>query len=203
MNATPVMERESFGPAMSKLNERQRNFVIAYVTGEMGHGSLTRAYLAAGYQPDGDRSLAGKGAYRLSRDERVLAAISEESRKIVRVHHPEASQALLNVVRDPDHKDHVRAIGMILDRADPVTTRQELTVTHKTADPDQEALEELRAARSLGASRDRLLELFGFNGLERLERLEAVEKAQRAASAKLIEGSAVEISDPEVQSHDK
>jgi hypothetical protein len=139
--------------------------------------------------------LAGKAAYKLSRDERVLAAISEEAKKIVRVHHPEASQALLALIRNPDHKDHVRALGMVLDRVDPVNTHHSMTVVHKTVDPDQEALEELRAARHIGASREKLIELFGFNGLERLEALEAVEKAQRAASAKLIEGKAEEVSD--------
>jgi hypothetical protein len=184
---------ESFGPAMMRLTERQRAFVVALVTGPPGHGCLTRTYLAAGYQPNGDRSLAGKGTYRLSRDERVLAAISEEARKIVRVHHPEVSQALLQVIRNPDHKDHVRAIGMVLDRVDPVTTRHDMTVVHKVVDPDQEALEELRAARHIGATREKLIELFGFNGLERLEALEAVEKAQRAASAKLIDSTAEEV----------
>jgi hypothetical protein len=188
-----VRQPESFGPAMSQLNERQRAFVIALVTGQPGHGCLTRAYLAAGYQPGGDRVLAGKAAYKLSRDERVLAAISEEARKIVRVHHPEASLALLNLIRNPDHKDHARALGMVLDRVDPVNTHHSMTVVHKVVDPDQEALEELRAARHIGASREKLIELFGFNGLERLEALEAVEKAQRAASAKLIEGKAEEV----------
>jgi phage terminase small subunit len=188
-----ITERTDYGPAMSQLNERRRAFVIALLTGEPGHGCLTRACLAAGYQPNGDRALAGKGAYKLSRDERVLAAISEEAKKLVRVHHPEASLALLNVIRNPENKDHVRALAMVLDRGDPVNTHHSMTVVHKTVDPDQEALAELRAARHLGASREKLIELFGFNGLERLEALEAVESAQRAASAKLIEGKAEEV----------
>lgn len=192
MTALQFREPESFGPAMSALNERQRSFVIALVTGEPGHGSLTRAYIAAGYECS-DRSLAGKAAHRLSRDDRVIAAIAEESKKIVRVHHPEASLALLNLIRNPDHKDHARAIGMVLDRVDPMTTNHSMTVTHKVVDPDQEALQELRAARHLGATREKLLELFGANGLERLEALEAAENAQRAASAKLIEGTAQEV----------
>jgi phage terminase small subunit len=190
---TAIVERTDYGPAMSQLNERQRAFVIALVTGPPGRGCLTQAYLAAGYQQGGDRVLAGKAAYKLSRDERVLAAIAEESRKIIRVHHPEAALALLNAIRNPEHKDHMRAVGMALDRVDPVNTHHSMTVVHKTVDPDQESLAELRAARHLGASREKLIELFGFNGLERLEALEAVENAQRAASAKLIEGEAEEV----------
>jgi hypothetical protein len=110
------------------------------------------------------------------------------------VHHPEASLALLNLIRNPDHKDHARAIGMLLDRTEPVQTSHLMTITHKVIDPDKEALEELRAARHLGASREKLIELFGANGLDRLEGLEAIENAQRMASAKLIEGKAEEVS---------
>ncbi len=190
-----LQERQAeLGPAMAKLTERQRLFVIALVTGKPGQGALANAYLAAGFQPNGNRNLASKGAHRLSRNEKVIAAIAEEARKLIRVYHPEVAQALLSVIRNPDHKDHVRAIGMVLDRVDPLTTNHNMVVTHKTVDPDQEALEELQAARHIGASREKLIELFGFNGLERLEALEAVEKAQRAASAKLIEGKAEDVS---------
>jgi hypothetical protein len=68
-----------------------------------------------------------------------------------------------------------------------------MTVTHKVVDPDQEALQELRAARHIGATREKLIELFGSNGLERLEALEAAENAQRAAAAKLIEGTVQDV----------
>jgi phage terminase small subunit len=183
----------SYGPAMMALsNDRQRNFVVALVTGEPGHGCLTRAYLAAGYEPT-NRKNAGKAAHELSRDERIIAAIAEESRKTVRVHHPEAAMALLNLIRNPEHKDHARAVAMVLDRVDPVNSHHSVTVTHKVVDPDQEGLLELKAARHIGATREKLIELFGPNGLERLERLERAENAQRAASAKLIEGTAEEV----------
>ncbi len=62
-----------------------------------------------------------------------------------------------------------------------------IDVTHRTIDPDQEALEEMRAARKLGATRAKLLELYGANGLDRLEALEAVDNARRADAAKIIE----------------
>jgi hypothetical protein len=41
--------------------------------------------------------------------------------------------------------------------------------------------------RQLGTSRDKLVELFGGNGLARLERLEAADIARRADQAKVIE----------------
>ncbi len=130
-------------------------------------------------------------ALRLMRDDRILAAINEESKKIVRGGAPEAAKALLNLVRDPEHKDHARAIAMMLSRTDPEITRQEMQITHRVLDPDQEALEELHALRSLGTSHEKLLELFGGNGLARLERLEATELEHRATSAKTIEGELV------------
>jgi phage terminase small subunit len=130
MNAIVDRPDWDYGPAMMRLNERQRNFVVALLTGKPGHGCFTRAYIAAGYQT-ASRSLAGKAAYNLSRDEKVLAAISEESKKLIRVHYPEASLALLSVIRNPDHRDHVRAIGMVLDRVDPINTHHSMTVVHK------------------------------------------------------------------------
>ncbi len=110
----------------------------------------------------------------------MIAAIAEESKKIVRGGAPEAAKALLALVRDPEHKDHARAIGMVLARTDPETTVQNLNITHKILDPDQEAIEELRALRELGTSRTKLFELFGPNGLERLEAQELVRRSDEA-----------------------
>ena len=97
----------------------------------------------------------------MSRDERVIAAIAEESRKVIRVGHPEAVAALFNVIRDPAHRDHARAVDGLIDRCDPVVTKHSVDVTHRTIDPDHEALEELKALRKLGATREKLLELYG------------------------------------------
>jgi hypothetical protein len=61
-------------------------------------------------------------------------------------------------------------------------------VTHRVLSGDEEALEELRAARHLGASREKLLELFGGNYLPKLEQLEA----QKAAAAKIVKGETID-----------
>jgi phage terminase small subunit len=180
------------GPAMRDLSEQQRLFVQHYIAEVMvkPHGAPTRAAAAAGYKSN-NRSNLGKQAHDLlhdpSRSPKVVAAIQEESARYIRAGAPEAVAALFNVIRNPEHKDHVRAIGMIVDRTDPIISKQVIDVTHRQVDPDKEALEEMRAAKQLGATRDKLLELFGANGLDRLEALEAVEMAQRSASAKIIE----------------
>jgi hypothetical protein len=73
---------------------------------------------------------------------------------------------------------------MFIFRVDPVISKTSIDITHRTVDPDREALEELKALRQLGTSREKLVEPYGANGLDRLEALEAVEKAQRSAAAK-------------------
>ncbi len=182
------------GPAMQALSERHRTFVRTLVTGKPGYGSLTRAYRAAGYK-SGKPGTLSKEAHHLSRDHRIIEAVAEETKKVIRLGHPEAVAALFNMIRDPLHRDHARAVAMVLDRCDPIVTKHSVDVIHRHEDPDRVALEELKALRQLGATREKLLELFGSNGLDRLEMLEAAENAQRAAAAKVIEGRAVEVND--------
>lgn len=191
-----IANREDWGqlgPAMKALpNERWRNFVRALVMQKPGHGALVRAARAAGFGRDSKPSTLAKFAHNLSRDERVIAAITEESRKVIRVGSVEAANALMNLIRNPEHRDHGRALAMVLDRADPPVSKHSVDVVHRVVDPDQEALEELRALRQLGATREKLLELFGPNGLDRIERLDAADAVRRAAEAKVIDGDVIE-----------
>jgi hypothetical protein len=182
------------GPAMRALpNDRWRAFVEFYLLEKPGRGAQTAAARRAGFGKPGTRPiLMANIAARLMRDERIVAALAEEARKILRAGAPAAAKALINLVNNPDHKDHARAVGMLLARTDPEVQRHDLHVTHKIVDPDQEALEELRALRQLGTSQEKLRELFGGNGLARLERLEAADTARRALEAKIIEGEVLE-----------
>ena|SRR6266566_2489153 len=102
------------GPAMKALPiERWRDFVRYWVR-DPAHGGMTRAYIKAGFgknsRPAAARSNLSKEAHKLSRDERIIAAIGEETRKILRIGHPEAVNALFAMIRDPQHKDHARAV---------------------------------------------------------------------------------------------
>jgi phage terminase small subunit len=180
------------GPAMKALNEKQRAFVRALVTGKPGHGSLTRAYRKAGYGKHSKAATQAKEAHHLSRDERIIAAIAEETKKVIRVGHPEAVTALFSMIRNPEHRDHARAVMAVIDRCDPAVTKHSVDVVHRHEDPDRVALEELKALRELGATRQKLLDLYGPNGLDRLEALEAADMAQRAAAAKIIDGRVIE-----------
>jgi hypothetical protein len=192
---TLLARRDTFGelgPAMRALpNNRWRAFVEFLLLEPPGHGAQTNAARRAGFGNARTKPITmAKIASRLMRDDRVVAAIAEEARKLLRGGAPDAVKALLNLVRNPEAKDHARGIAMVLSRTDPEVQQHDLHVTHRVIDPDQEALEELRAARALGATRETLVSLFGGNYLPRLERLEAAEIER---SAKIIDGEAVEI----------
>jgi hypothetical protein len=82
--------------------------------------------------------------------------------------------ALLNLVADPSHRDHGRAVAMLLGRVDPETTKQDLSVTHRVVvSEDEELLQQYRAMLELGVSRDKMRSVLGGNTLLRLEQAEA------------------------------
>ena len=113
------------GPAMQALpTDKQRRYVMALYDEEApakGDGLLIYAARTAGYgtETSTDRALSVMGS-RLAHDPRVRAAIAEYSHAVVRTIPPEAVRALKAVIRDPKHRDHMRAINAVIDRVDPV-----------------------------------------------------------------------------------
>jgi hypothetical protein len=193
----PPAKREDWGQLSAELralpNDQWRRFVLELVTGPPGHGRYARVARVAGFAKGSTPTNLAKLAWRMAHDDRVIAAVASESRKYLRGSHPEAVAALQKLIRDPQARDHGRAVMAIIDRTDPVVGRQQIEVTHRVIDPDQESLEELRALRELGTSREKLIELFGGNGLARLERLEAADMVSRATEAKLIDAKLIEV----------
>jgi phage terminase small subunit len=180
------------GPAMKALPAKWRSFVTFYLLENPGRGAQTNAARRAGFGTARSKPInMAHIAWRLMRDERIQAAIAEEARKLLRGSAPEAAKALIELIRNPDHKDHARAIGMMLARTDPEITRHDMNIVHRVVNEDDESLEELRALRQLGTTREKLVELFGGNGLARLEQLEAADTERRAARAKVVEGEVV------------
>jgi len=173
-------------------NDAWRAFCHALVTDRgRPHGRYVRAARAAGFAQGSTAANLAKRAHEVAHDIRMIEAVAVESRRILRAGHPVAVNNLLVIAGNPKHKDQIRAISEILSRSDPVVSKQDISVTHKIVDPDQEALEELRALRQIGATREKLVELFGGNGLSRLERLETADLARRAAEAKIVEGEVI------------
>jgi hypothetical protein len=189
----PQEDWGQMSPEMRALpNDAWRKFCYALVTGPGGHGKYVNALRAAGLADGATTTNQARRAHEIAHDDRMIAAIGAEARKLLRAGHAEAVNALYAIAGDSKHKDQMRAISEILSRSDPVIAKQDISVTHRILDPDQEALEELRALRQIGASREKLIELFGENALPRLERLEAAELGRRANEAKLIEGEVID-----------
>jgi hypothetical protein len=115
------------GPAMKALpTDRHRAFVRALYTVRPGFGARVKAAKLAGFgcQHSTPQTMATI-ASRLSHDERVLAAIAEEDKKFIRSSAPRAIGALSRLIENPNAKDHVRGIAMVLDRTMPVHASSE------------------------------------------------------------------------------
>ncbi|WP_245509374.1 hypothetical protein [Bradyrhizobium zhanjiangense] len=117
------------GPAMAALNERQKRFVHALFLAPRSHGSRTFAAKAAGYgTPTSSRQSLSQIGHQLSTDPKVQAAISEVSASYLTTLGPPAVRALRRLLDDPKHKDHGRALGIIMDRVTPVQSAAVLKV---------------------------------------------------------------------------
>jgi hypothetical protein len=186
------------GPAMKRLpNDRWRAFVTNYVTDPTpGLGQATRAHKAA--FPKANGATARNHSHHMMHDARVIAAIAEEGKRFLRAFYPVAQARLFQIIIDPNPASLpsvVRAIGMILDRCDPVETKQVIDVTHTHVDASVVELQQYRACKAMGADQARLEAIFGFNGASRLAARDA---AERGDSPKLIEAQVVDGDDADV-----
>jgi phage terminase small subunit len=180
-----------WGPRMKALSDRHKAFVLALYQIKPGHGAHVRAAKLAGFGTSTSSPQSWSViACLLAHDEKILAALHEEDQRRIRASAPRAIRALQNLIEDPEHKDHARGIGMILDRVHPAETRHTVEVVHHV-DHDAEAIAQLRIFKSLDVSRAKLEEVFGFTGLSRYERMLELEDAKK--QPRLIESTAVEI----------
>jgi hypothetical protein len=198
-NDAEPAQQEDWGQLSTEMralpNDQWRTMALALVAGRSGHGRLAAAARKAGFAKGSTNSNLAKVAWKIAHDDRMIAAVAVESRRLMRAGHPEAVNTLYDIMRDPTHRDRARVAMAFVDRADPIVTKQDISVTHRHIDPDQEALEELRALRHLGTPREKLLSLFGHNGLDRIEALEAADTSRRAETARVIEGRVVAMED--------
>lgn len=125
----------------------------------------------------------------LQRDE-IQDAIKALTGKYLFSLAPKAILRLGEILDNPKHSKHAKAIEMVLDRTGHgaqtdvnVNVSGELTVNHT-----DEALADLRRLRDLGVPREKLVEMFGFSGLSRYEKMLAEVDAR---APKQIEGEVV------------
>jgi hypothetical protein len=130
---TPAAEpAPEWGPAMAALPEKRRAFVVALYSEDAprkGDGLIIWATQIAGYgTPTSSKKSLSVIGNRIVHDDRVQAAIVEYSQRELRAIPPEAINALKNLIRDPKHRDHARAIAMVIDRSDPLQTMHTVKV---------------------------------------------------------------------------
>src|SRR5262249_498460 len=103
-----------WGPAMRALTPQMRLFVECYLLEPPTHRAQTRAALRAGSgTPKTTSDNMARIALRLMRNDKVIGAVAEEAKKIVRAGAPEASKALLNLLRDPTQGSRARYFSCV------------------------------------------------------------------------------------------
>jgi hypothetical protein len=136
VQALIVVPEEVCGPALAALSPPQRAFVIALVQfGCTGAEAARRA----GYS---DRGEGGKVvAYRLTHDDRVQAAILEESRKVMRAEGPRSILTLVQIRDDKelDAKSRIKAATELLNRGGlHAISEQHVSVEHRLSDAEKD-----------------------------------------------------------------
>jgi phage terminase small subunit len=154
-----VPQDYELGPAMRKLNERQRAFVFAML--QFGTKNNTRAAIAAGYKENpNDSNAICVTAYWLAHHPGVQEAIMEEAEKRLKAGAIMAVNHLLEIADDTsaDKKDRLKAVEMILNRSGlHAKTEHKVAVTHTDATSDEMIKRIELLAGNLGLDAKKLL----------------------------------------------
>ena len=177
------------GPKMQACSERERKFIWAYL---QNGGNGAQAARDAGYSDAAEGAKVRAHAV-LHRD-RVLAAIEEVGRKAFRGLLIPAVLAAEKLIGKEDHADHAKMTLSVLSRLGfgertglDVSVSGEVTLNHTDA-----ALDDLRALKALMVPREKLVEVFGYSGLDRYEKMLAVadQRVSRETGGPVIEHEA-------------
>jgi hypothetical protein len=138
----------AFGPRMASLPPKRRALVMALFDDDAprkGDGLLAFAAQRAGYgTPTSSHRSLCVIAGRIVHDDQVQEAIAEHSHRVMRTIPPEAIRALKDLIRDPKHRDHMKAIAAVIDRTDPLQTLHTVKV-EDLRPPTPEAIERVLA----------------------------------------------------------
>ena len=107
------MSKGRLGPKMKALNERQQAFVLNLLT--QGSRNYSQAYRKAYPDAKGEDGIRAS-AHRLAHDEKILAALKEETERRIQASVAVAAEVLLSIAEDPTHKDRLKAATSILNR---------------------------------------------------------------------------------------
>jgi hypothetical protein len=173
-----------FGPAMQLCKPRERQFVLAVMSGQ----TFAQAARMAGYgEPNSKAETMARIGYRISHYPRVVDALTEEARKSIRALAPQAVQTVRDVMTTLDPKARLKAADMVLSRTDPTVQRIDQNVKVEVVNHDEEAVKQLRAFKASNATREFLEEWFGYGGLQKYERMLAAEDAAKPIEVEYTE----------------
>lgn len=148
-----AVELTGYGPAMSKLSEKQQRYVLAMLADPFGNP--TRWARAAGYS-DASDACKVKGHY-LSHNPKIDAAADEVAKQYLGTMGPILGVAtVMRIARNPRHPKQLRAAEMLLNRVGlHEKTEHHVTVDHgNTGDVVQRIRD---AAALLGVPVEQLL----------------------------------------------
>lgn len=129
----PIADDPSHGPAMRAILPKQRAFVLALL--DIGGQDNSKAAGLAGY--GGTPGSTRVQAHRLAHDPAILEAIKEEANKRLHSGAILGASVLLEIAKDPLHKDRLKAANALLDRGGlMVATQHKVTVEHTAKDAD-------------------------------------------------------------------
>jgi hypothetical protein len=164
---------DSLGPAMLALSPQERDFVLHYVNATRPHGRNLDAARAAGYgtRRDGSGPSTNKvlsaSICQLKRKQHIRDAIVEEYKKRFPIDALDSYETIKEIGKDRRHRQQFEANKMVFQNAYTEESRHHMTVEHKI-DHDAE-----------GVAHERLVSLFGPNGLTRYERLMQLEDGRK------------------------
>lgn len=176
---------KDLGPKMLACSERERLFVWAFL--EQGCCDAADAARKAGCSDPGPQSSAIRvRGHELRHRQRVIDAMREVGQAYFGGLLLPAVLAAEDMITNPRHPDHATMVKSVLS-ANGFGDRSRLDVTHSgeiTVNHTDQALDDLRRYLDLEVPRAKLLEIFGFSGLDRYEKMLA-ERERRAP--KIIE----------------
>lgn len=149
----------SLGPAMKALpTDNMRRFVVALA--EIGSIDYAKAAALAGYnQTRGALQVTG---HRLAHDERILRALDEESVRRMHAGKIVAVSNLMLLASNPQHKDHLKAIEMILNRTGLHNMSEHKVTVNNTSETDDAMIARIKQlAGGLGLDATKLLGQYG------------------------------------------
>lgn len=152
----PVQDADvSDCPAMLALNPQQRAFVLAHVA--LGGEDATKAARAAGYGGDNPTSVKVQ-AYRLTHSPKVRLAIKEIAESKIHAQAAYGAQVLVEIARDPTHKDRYKAATEIMNRSGMMVVQKvEHDHIHRAEDDAEKVRRIVLFAQQMGMDPRKLL----------------------------------------------